>query len=283
MTLLKFSDVSLAFGAMPLLDKVSWQIARGERVCIIGRNGTGKSSMMKLVKGDQKPDDGSVWRAPGLKIGELPQELPVADERTVFDVVAEGLDGVGALLAEYHHLSQNCVTEADLDKLMHVQHDLEARDGWRLQTLVDSTLKATLAAEETANALFDKKLAQEEVWIRQGIKARRTRNEGRVRALKALRVERSERRERTGKANIQLDTADKSGKQVMVLENVSFHHPDGPFLIKDFSMVLQRGDRIGLLGVNGAGKSTLIKTIAGELSPLTGDATMGKGLNIGYF
>jgi ABC transport system ATP-binding/permease protein len=95
MTLLKFSDVSLAFGAMPLLDKVSWQIARGERVCIIGRNGTGKSSMMKLVKGDQKPDDGSVWRAPGLKIGELPQELPVADERTVFDVVAEGLDGVG--------------------------------------------------------------------------------------------------------------------------------------------------------------------------------------------
>lgn len=90
MTLLKFSDVSLAFGAMPLLDKVSWQIARGERVCIIGRNGTGKSSMMKLVKGDQKPDDGSVWRAPGLKIGELPQELPVADGRTVFDVVAEG-------------------------------------------------------------------------------------------------------------------------------------------------------------------------------------------------
>ena len=118
MTLLKFSDVSLAFGAMPLLDKVSWQIARGERVCIIGRNGTGKSSMMKLVKGDQKPDDGSVWRAPGLKIGELPQELPVADDRTVFDVVAEGLDGVGALLAEYHHLSQNIVTDADLDKLI---------------------------------------------------------------------------------------------------------------------------------------------------------------------
>lgn len=96
MTLLKFSDVSLAFGAMPLLDKVSWQIARGERVCIIGRNGTGKSSMLKLVKGVQKPDDGAVWRAPGLKIGELPQELPVADGRTVFDVVAEGLDGVGA-------------------------------------------------------------------------------------------------------------------------------------------------------------------------------------------
>lgn len=150
MTLLKFSDVSLAFGAMPLLDKVSWQIARGERVCIIGRNGTGKSSMMKLVKGDQKPDDGSVWRAPGLKIGELPQELPVADERTVFDVVAQGLDGVGELLAQYHHLSQNIVTDADLEKLMHVQHDLEARDGWRLQQLVDSTLsRLQLPADKT--------------------------------------------------------------------------------------------------------------------------------------
>ncbi|EGH10817.1 ABC transporter ATP-binding protein, partial [Pseudomonas amygdali pv. morsprunorum str. M302280] len=150
MTLLKFSDVSLAFGAMPLLDKVSWQIARGERVCIIGRNGTGKSSMLKLVKGVQKPDDGAVWRAPGLKIGELPQELPVADGRTVFDVVAEGLDGVGALLAEYHHLAQNCVTEEDLNKLMHVQQDLEARDGWRLQQLVDSTLsRLQLPADKT--------------------------------------------------------------------------------------------------------------------------------------
>ncbi|MEX5581605.1 ATP-binding cassette domain-containing protein [Pseudomonas lurida] len=385
MTLLKFSDVSLAFGAMPLLDKVSWQIARGERVCIIGRNGTGKSSMMKLVKGDQKPDDGSVWRAPGLKIGELPQELPVADGRTVFDVVAEGLDGVGELLAQYHHLAQNCVTEEDLDKLMHVQQDLEARDGWRLQQLVDSTLsrlqlpadrtlaelsggwrrrvllaqalvsepdlllldeptnhldigaiawleealkdfqgavlfithdrsflqnlatrileldrgglidwngdyasflvhkEAALAAEETANALFDKKLAQEEVWIRQGIKARRTRNEGRVRALKALRVERSERRERTGKANIQLDTADKSGKQVMVLENVSFHHPDGPFLIKDFSMVLQRGDRIGLLGANGTGKTTLLKLMLSGLQPTSGTVEEGTRIDVAYF
>lgn len=115
MTLLKFSDVSLAFGAMPLLDKVSWQIARGERVCIIGRNGTGKSSMLRLVKGEQKPDDGDIWRAPGLKIGELPQELPVADERSVFDVVAAGLDGVGELLAEYHHLSQNIHGDEDLE------------------------------------------------------------------------------------------------------------------------------------------------------------------------
>ncbi len=385
MTLLKFSDVSLAFGTMPLLDKVSWQIARGERVCIIGRNGTGKSSMLRLVKDEQKPDDGEIWRAPGLKIGELPQELPVADDRTVFDVVAEGLQGVGALLAEYHHLSQNIHSDADLEKLMHVQQDLEARDGWRLQQLVDSTLsrlqlpadktlaelsggwrrrvllaqalvcepdlllldeptnhldigaiawledalssfsgavlfithdrsflqnlatrileldrgglidwngdyasflvhkEAALAAEETANALFDKRLAQEEVWIRQGIKARRTRNEGRVRALKALRVERSERRERQGKANIQIEAAEKSGKQVMVLENVSFAHPDGPTLVKDFSMVLQREDRIGLLGANGTGKTTLLKLMLGDLQPSSGKVEVGTRLEVAYF
>ena len=385
MTLLKLSDVSLAFGAMPLLDKVSWQIARGERVCIIGRNGTGKSSMLRLIKGEQKPDDGEIWRAPGLKIGELPQELPVADERSVFDVVAEGLDGVGALLAEYHHLSQNIHNDEDLDKLMHVQSELEARDGWRLQQLVDSTLsrlqlpadktlaelsggwrrrvllaqalvsepdlllldeptnhldigaiawledalsgfngavlfithdrsflqnlatrileldrgglidwngdyasflvhkEAMLAAEETANALFDKRLAQEEVWIRQGIKARRTRNEGRVRALKALRTERGERRERQGKATIQLDVAEKSGKQVMLLENVSFAHPGGPMLVKDFSMVLQRQDRIGLLGANGTGKTTLLKLMLGGLQPTSGVVESGTKLEVAYF
>lgn len=385
MTLLKFSDVSLAFGAMPLLDKVSWQIARGERVCIIGRNGTGKSSMLRLVKGEQKGDDGDIWRAPGLKIGELPQELPVADERSVFDVVAAGLDGVGELLAQFHHLSQNIHGDEDLEKLMHVQHELEARDGWRLQQVVESTLsrlqlpadktlaelsggwrrrvllaqalvsepdlllldeptnhldigaiawleealkgfggavlfithdrsflqnlatrileldrgglidwngdyasflvhkEAELAAEATANALFDKRLAQEEVWIRQGIKARRTRNEGRVRALKALRVERGERRERQGKANIQIEVADKSGKQVMVLEDVSFAHQNGPKLVKDFSMVLQRQDRIGLLGANGTGKTTLLKLMLGDLEPTSGKVERGTKLEVAYF
>ncbi|KRW62007.1 ATP-binding cassette domain-containing protein [Pseudomonas sp. TTU2014-080ASC] len=385
MTLLKFSEVSLAYGAMPLLDKVSWQIARGERVCIIGRNGTGKSSMLKLVKDQQKPDDGSIWRAPGLKIGELPQELPVADGRSVFDVVAQGLEGVGELLAEYHHLSQNIQTDEDLNKLMRVQQELEARDGWRLQQVVDSTLsrlqlpadktlaelsggwrrrvllaqalvcepdlllldeptnhldigaiawleealkdfqgavlfithdrsflqnlatrileldrgglidwngdyasflvhkEAALAAEETASALFDKRLAQEEVWIRQGIKARRTRNEGRVRALKAMRQERSQRRERTGKASFQLEASDKSGKQVIVLEHVGFAHPGGPELIRDFSMVLQRGDRIGFLGANGTGKTTLLKLMLGDLQPTTGTVTVGTRLEVAYF
>ena len=385
MTLLKLTNVSLAYGNNPLLDGVSWQIARGERVCIIGRNGTGKSSMLSLVKGSQLPDDGEIWRAPGLKIGELPQELPLADDRTVFDVVAEGLAGVGKLLADYHHLSQNIQNEADLDKLMHVQQELEAKDGWRLQQLVDSTLsrlqlpadktlaelsggwrrrvllaqalvsepdlllldeptnhldigaiawleealigfngavlfithdraflqnlatrileldrghmidwngdyasflvhkEQQLAAEETANSLFDKKLAQEEVWIRQGIKARRTRNEGRVRALKALRAERGERREQQGKANIQIDAAEKSGKQVIVVEHASFAHPGGAPLIRDFSTVLQRGDRIGLLGANGTGKTTLLKLLLGDLQPTSGKVEAGTRLEVAYF
>ena len=385
MTLLKFTDVSLAFGAMPLLDQVSWQIARGERVCIIGRNGTGKSSLLRLVTGDQAADDGEIWRAPGLKIGELPQELPRADERTVFDVVAEGLAGVGELLARYHHLSQHIHTDDDLNQLMQVQQELEARDGWRLQQVVDSTLsrlqlpadktlaelsggwrrrvllaqalvsepdlllldeptnhldigaiawleeallnfngavlfithdrsflqnlatrileldrgglidwngdyasfllhkEQQLAAEESANALFDKRLAQEEVWIRQGIKARRTRNEGRVRALKAMREERRERRERVGKATLQLEAADKSGKQVMVAEQVSFAHPGGPALVRDFSFVLQRQDRIGLLGANGTGKTTLLKLLLGDLQPTQGKIDIGTRLEVAYF
>lgn len=385
MTLLKLTQVSLAYGATPLLEEVSWQIARGERVCIIGRNGTGKSSMLHLVKGARLADTGEVWRAPGLKIGELPQELPVADDRTIFEVVSEGLDGVGALLAEYNRLSQNIHTDEDLNKLMHVQQDLEARDGWRLQQLVDSTLsrlqlpadkklnelsggwrrrvllaqalvaepdlllldeptnhldigaiawleaallnftgavlfithdraflqniatrileldrghlidwngdyasflehkEQQLAAEETANALFDKKLAQEEVWIRQGIKARRTRNEGRVRELKALRTERSQRRERQGAANISIGTAEKSGKQVIVVDKVSFAHPGGRQLIKDFSMVLQRGDRIGLLGANGSGKTTLLKLLLGDLQPTQGSIEVGTKLEVAYF
>jgi len=385
MTLLKLTQVSLAYGATPLLEEVSWQIARGERVCIIGRNGTGKSSMLHLVKGGRLADTGEVWRAPGLKIGELPQELPIADERTIFEVVSEGLEGVGALLAEYNHLSQNIHTDEDLTKLMHVQQDLEARDGWRLQQLVDSTLsrlqlpadkklnelsggwrrrvllaqalvaepdlllldeptnhldigaiawledallnfpgavlfithdraflqnlatrileldrghlidwdgdyasflehkEQQLAAEETANALFDKKLAQEEVWIRQGIKARRTRNEGRVRELKALRVERSQRRERQGAANINIGAAEKSGKQVIVVDKVSFAHPGGRQLIKDFSMVLQRGDRIGLLGANGSGKTTLLKLLLGDLQPTQGSIEVGTKLEVAYF
>lgn len=384
MALLKFTDVSLAYGMTPLLDKVSWQIDKGERVCIIGRNGTGKSSLLGLVKGASFPDDGEIWRAPALKIGELPQELPKADDRIVFDVVADGLSGVGELLARYHHLSQSIVTDDDLQQLMTVQQELEAKDGWRLQQLVEATLtrlqlpadkklsdlsggwrrrvllaqalvaepdlllldeptnhldigainwlenalmdfkgailfithdrsflqhlatrileldrghlidwkgdyasflvhkEQQLAAEETANALFDKKLAQEEVWIRQGIKARRTRNEGRVRALKALRKERSERRDVQGRATFQLDGAEKSGKQVILANNISFSYGEKP-QVKDFSILVQRGDRIGLLGANGTGKTTLLKLLLGDLEPKKGSVEHGTKLEVAYF
>ncbi|MBS7326092.1 MAG: ATP-binding cassette domain-containing protein [Thiopseudomonas sp.] len=385
MSLLKMSQISLAYGMNPLLDGVSWQIAKGERVCLIGRNGSGKSSMLKLVQGTQLPDAGEIWRAPGLKIGELPQELPRGEQRTVFEVVADGLQGVGELLSRFHQLSQTVESEDDLDELTRVQQELEARDGWRLQQLVDSTLsrlqlpaekkleelsggwrrrvllaqalvaepdlllldeptnhldigaiawledalldfngavlfithdrtflqhlatrileldrghlidwngdyasflehkEQQLAAEETANALFDKKLAQEEVWIRQGIKARRTRNEGRVRALKALREERSQRRERQGSATMQLASAERSGKQVIVAEHIAFAHPGGRELVQDFSMVLQRGDRIGLLGANGSGKTTLLKLLLGDLEPTRGHIERGSKLEVAYF
>ena len=385
MALLKLNQVSLAYGMHPLLDAVSWQISKGERVCLIGRNGSGKSSMLQLVQGSQLPDSGEIWRAPGLKIGELPQELPASEQRTVFEVVSDGLTGVGELLTRFKQLSLSIETDEDLQQLTQVQQELEARDGWRLQQLVDSTLsrlqlpadkrlnelsggwrrrvllaqalvaepdlllldeptnhldigaiawleeallefngavlfithdrtflqhlatrileldrghlldwdgdyasfvehkEQQLAAEETANALFDKRLAQEEVWIRQGIKARRTRNEGRVRALKALREERSQRRDRQGAANLQLVAAERSGKQVIVAENVSFAHPGGRQLVKDFSMVLQRGDRIGLLGANGSGKTTLLKLLLGDLEPTAGQIERGARLEVAYF
>lgn len=385
MTLIKCMEVGLAFGVMPLLEGASWHISAGERVCIIGRNGAGKSSLLRLITGTQLPDEGSIWRAPGLKISELPQELPPADARTVFDVVAAGLAETGALLARYHILSQALDDDSALAEFAQVQQALEAQDGWRLQQLVENILsrlqlpqnktlaelsggwrrrvllaqalvgepdlllldeptnhldmgailwleqalmefrgavlfithdrsflqniatrileldrgrlidwrsdyasflvhkEQQLAAEQTANALFDKRLAQEEVWIRQGIKARRTRNEGRVRALKALRVERAARRERQGSASISLEAAAHSGKQVIVLDKVSFAYPDQAPLVRDCSFVVQRQDRIGLLGANGSGKTTMLQLLLSELQPTEGQVHTGTKLEIAYF
>src|SRR5690606_33554997 len=140
MALLSFTDVSLAYGLNPLLDRVSFQLDRGERVCLIGRNGAGKSSLLRLVAGEQAADEGEIWFAPGLKIGQLPQELPEADASTVYDVVAQGLAGVGELLAQYHALVTGETAEADLARLEKLQHQLASRDGWRLNQLVETTL-----------------------------------------------------------------------------------------------------------------------------------------------
>ena len=385
MALLSFNDVSLAYGLNPLLDKVSFQLDRGERVCLIGRNGAGKSSLMRLVIGEQPADEGELWFAPGLKIGQLPQELPEAGDSKVYDVVAAGLAGVGELLAEYHSLVTGDMGDAELARLEKVQSQLESKDGWRLDQLVQTTLtrlglpedkrmselsggwrrrvllaqalvsepdvllldeptnhldihtiawleevlldfrgavlfithdrqflqalatrileldrgqlidwegdyrsflqhkEQQLEAEATANALFDKKLAQEEVWIRQGIKARRTRNEGRVRALKAMRDERAQRIERQGKASFQLEAGDASGKRVIELDKVSFAWPEQPPLIRELTTNILRGDRIGLIGNNGSGKSTLLKLMLGKLEPTTGSVKHGTKLEVAYF
>jgi ABC transport system ATP-binding/permease protein len=382
MAFIRFDQVSLAFGTRAILDNANLQIEAGERVALVGINGTGKSTLLKIVSGEMDVDSGVIWRSPTARIAQLPQSLPAADERSVRSVVEAGLADLVELRDRYETLLAN--SNASLDELERLQHDLEARDAWSLETRVDRILsqlqlpgeklmselsggwrrRAALGAalvqspdlllldeptnhldietiewleevlaaykggllfishdralverlatriieldrgqlvdfpgsyatyltqkekllEEEAKqaALFDKKLAQEEAWIRQGIKARRTRNEGRVRALKQLRVERSERRERQGKAKFDVEEAVRSGKLVAELQNVSLSYAGQP-VVKDLSVRIQRGDRIGLIGPNGIGKSSLLKLILGEQAPDQGDVRLGSQLVVGYF
>ncbi|MCL6268769.1 ATP-binding cassette domain-containing protein [Sansalvadorimonas sp. 2012CJ34-2] len=384
MTLLRFDDVSVAYGDQPLLDYASFQIEPGERVCLIGRNGAGKSTLMKLASGQIQPDDGVIRKDDGVRVGMLNQNLPLADDQLVYDVVASGLDLVGKLLAEWHTLSHNIETDADMKRFEQVQHALEAQDGWKLQQRVEQTLERlqlpadktmgelsggwrrrvelaralvcnpdillldeptnhldivtiawlekqlkdfrgallfithdraflkslatrileldrghltswdcnyntylerkahALEVEQEHNAQFDKKLAQEEVWIRQGIKARRTRNEGRVRALKALRSERLERRNLQGNAKFKLEAADKSGKLVVEATGLTHGYKEG-LLMKELDFTLVRGDKVGLIGANGVGKSTLLKILLGDLIPQNGKVKLGTKLEVAYF
>jgi len=382
--LLQFKEVDLAFGVNPLLSKANLQIKSGEKVCLIGRNGSGKSSLIKLISGQYQPDDGEIWRRDNLKIGVLGQQIPPADNKTVFEVVAEGLAQIGSLLNQYQQLtSANDVSK--VAQMAQIQQQIEAQNGWRMQTQVEQIIKRLqlpstkkmnelsggwrrrvllaqalvnnpdllildeptnhldlgaiiwlentlksfngtilvvthdrtflqnlanhiilldrgqitswhgdyqsleqhrieqLAAEETRNALFDKKLAAEEVWIRQGIKARRTRNEGRVRKLEAMRLERSNRIEQLKTAKFALNVGEKSGKQVIVAKNVNFSYAKDAPLIKDFNFLLTRGARIGFLGANGSGKTTLLKLLLGELEPNKGTIKTGTNLQIAYF
>jgi ABC transport system ATP-binding/permease protein len=382
MPLLKLNQLSLHYGQKALLDQIDLSLYKANRIGILGRNGEGKTTLLKIIAGDITADSGERWVRPGVKISWLAQELPGADNKSVYDVVASGLAEVGEWLAKYHALISD--RTPDLKQLEKVQHRLEAMDGWRLQQKVDVVLSQLqlqadlemsslsggwrrrvalakalvsepdvllldeptnhldipsiewlerqiidfsgavllithdraflqrvanqiveldrgelhpwqgdyqsfvvhrqdqMAVEERHNALFDKRLAEEEKWIRQGIKARRTRNEGRVRALEAMREERSGRRERQGKAGFAVDSGDRSGKLVTELRHVS-HSFGGQRVIDDLSTVVMRGDRIGLIGPNGAGKSTLLKIILGELSPQQGQVHLGTKLDIAYF
>jgi ATP-binding cassette subfamily F protein uup len=385
MPLLSFDRVSVAFGLQRLLDQATFEVEAGERVCLIGRNGAGKSTLLKIVDGEVTPDGGEVWRQPGLKIARLAQELPFADDATVFEVVAAGLAEAGRLLAEYHHVSHRVAESPALMKRMEqLQHEIEAQDGWSLHQRVDHMLArlelspdrrlgelsggwkrrvavaqalvgepdlllldeptnhldveviqwledqllefrggvlfvthdrallvrlatrileldrgaltswpgdyptflekkaAALEDEERHDALFDKKLAQEEAWIRRGIKARRTRNEGRVRALEAMREERRRRREQQGKVRLSVDESQASGKLVIEAQDVSYGWNE-QLVVKDFSLRMMRGDRIGLLGPNGVGKTTLLKLLLGRLEPAKGRVRLGTKLEVAYY
>ena len=387
MALLNLLNAYLGFGDFPLLDHTELHIEPNERVCLVGRNGAGKSTLMKVLAGEVQLDDGKLIFEKDIVVARLEQDPPRHIQETVFEYVAEGIVHLSDLLKQYHHISQQMLTDYSdelLAKLSQVQAQLEHNNGWQFENRIQDTLKlleldpdkklcelsggwvrrAALAralvanpdillldeptnhldveaitwledlllnfkgsiifishdrsfirkmatrivdldrgklvsypsnydlyletkaedlrVEALQNELFDKKLAQEEVWIRQGIKARRTRNEGRVRALKKLREERRNRREVQGKAKIQLDTTARSGKIVFEIENASYE-VEGKTLLKDFSATIQRGDKIALVGPNGCGKTTFIKLLLGELQPTSGTIRCGTKLDIAYF
>jgi len=386
LALISLRNIHLSFGGPPLLDDVSLQIERGERIGLLGRNGTGKSTLLRVLADTQLPDAGVIDRQPGLRVACLAQDVPRDLCGCVFDLVATGLGQTGELLGRYRTISR-LIEEGQSQKvaeLSDIQHAIETTGGWPCQQQIEQALsqlrldpdlpvqslsggvlrrsllaralaadpdillldeptnhldiesicwleqfllrdnralvfvthdrsflrtmatriveldrgrtldltcsydtflerkEALLQAEAQEWARFDKRLSEEEVWIRKGIKARRTRNEGRVRALKQMREERRQRRERSGNARLQLHQAERSGKLVVEVDSLDFSFAKQP-LIRDFSTRVLRGDRIGIIGPNGAGKTTLIKLLLGELEPQQGTVRHGTNLQVLYF
>lgn len=393
MPLLTLSQGCLAFGHVPLLDHADFQLDAGERIALIGRNGSGKSSLLKALAGQTRLDDGEVWIAPGSTVAYVSQEPDFPLNGRIYDTVAQGCGAIAQQLIAYHQLAHDIAHDdgsdtqrhtRQLEELAELQHALENNDGWRLNNKVESVLQrlqldpeqivsnlsgggvkrvqlaralagtpdlllldeptnhldmdgilwleelirdfnggmvvithdrqfldriATriveldrgilasfpgsftsyqqrkadmLAAEELANARFDKFLAQEEVWIRKGVEARRTRNEGRVKRLEGLRRERTARRDRLGNVSLKIDKGENSGQMVAELHNVNKLFGEKA-VVSDFSTRIMRGDRVGLIGPNGAGKTTLLKLILGELKPDSGNVRTGARLTVAYF
>ena len=385
--LLTLQRVGLAFGHVPLFEDADLQIENGERIALIGRNGTGKSSLLRVLSGEQPADTGTIWREPGLRVSRLDQDVPAAGEGSVFAEVAAGLGALGALVADYHQAAIRVAethAEADLAKLGALQHTLEERDGWRLEQKVELIVSrlalpadrrmselsggwrrrallgralvsephlllldeptnhldidairwleeylagypgtilfvthdrsflssistriveldrgrltswpgsyasylqkkdAALDAEARELDRLDKKLLKEEAWLRQGVKARRTRNEGRVRDLMALRAERAAYRAQAGNVRLGVDDAQSSGKLVFEARRV-FKSFAGRPVVQDYSQRILRGDRIGLIGPNGSGKTTLLRMLVGEMPPDRGEVRQGARLQIAYF
>lgn len=388
MPIFRFDDVSLRYGHHPLLEHAALEINPRERICLIGRNGEGKSSLLRLVAGEISPDSGTIWRAPSLRVAYLPQEAAWDHlDRSVYEMVADGLGETSALLVRYEQVVAALAgghAPAMVEALADLQQRLEIADGWRLRQRIDSVLSRLglnaglrlgelsggwkrrallaralvcepelllldeptnhldidgiewlerfiaefsgavlfvthdrafleglapriveldrgrllswpgtftdylrrkahqLATEAGASTLFDKRLSQEETWIRQGVKARRTRNEGRVRALEAMREQHRARRAQIGHARLQIDSGEASGLLVLEADSIDLRYGDTT-VIRNFSVRIERGDRVGIIGPNGSGKSTLLRLLLGDLAPDRGLVRRGTRTRTAYF